>query len=111
MYADAEVHKAYDNLNECIDKLTLEDDTVDIGNTAQAEEELAEDLDVSEEKDIVTMARKPFGTYFSINLKHIVPCCDASCSVNPLYQPKFLDKLLETWLPLCPFWSSILRGE
>ena len=69
------------------------------------------DVDASEEKQLIASARKPFGAFFAIKLDKVVPCCDPSYQdKNPLYQPQFLDKLTKNWLPLCPFWSSILRG-
>ena len=67
--------------------------------------------DASEEKQITMMTWKPFGAFFDEKLKVIVPCSNPTYPTNPLYQPEFMAKLQQNWLPMSPFWSSILRGN
>ena len=65
----------------------------------------------SEEKQLLASAKKPFGSFFSTKLEDVQVCSDPEFPANPLYQPLFITKLSDVWLPMSPFWSSMLRGE
>lgn len=76
----------------------------------EADIEVTEESGESEEKHLSATTWKPFGAYFENKLKHINVSSDTTLPTNPLYQPEFLKKLLKNWLPLSPFWSSMMRG-
>lgn len=55
------------------------------------------------------IALHPFGAFFKSNLEH-VHVCDLGGSENDLYKPEFFDMILNTWLPMAPFWTSLMLG-
>ena len=65
---------------------------------------------IQREKHVVSTTWKPFGAYFELKLKMVDVSCNSTLPVNPLYQPEFVTKLQKSWLPMSPFWSSMLRG-
>ena len=53
--------------------------------------------------------KQPFGTYFSIQLEKI-DTSDVGELNNTFYCCEWFKVILEKWLPMAPFWTSLLLG-
>ena len=114
---DERVTKSYNKVVQWFSELDglplLDEEPENEEQDTMEEEESIEDTlasNGSEEKHVVSTTWKPFGAYFELKLKMVDVSCDSTLPVNPLYQPEFVTKLQKSWLPMSPFWSSMLRG-
>lgn len=65
----------------------------------------------AEEETVQPETNKPFGKYFEERMNKLRTYCEEGHTPNPLYMPQFTSMLLNKWLPICPLWTSLLRGE
>ena len=124
---DRHVHKSYEKMKKWFSELGSlplleEEPNEEVDDEFEEEEIEAESVEVegstpvpvpneTEKKHMSSTTWKPFGAYFELKLKSVHISADTSFPSNPLYQPRFLTKLLLNWLPTSPFWSSMLRGK
>ena len=96
-YIDTNVVCAHDKLKSWFQELKglplLNEEAVDCGMQGDNETNDSEGDDASEEEQITATTWKPFGAFFDMKLKVIVPCSNPTYPINPLYQPEFMDKL------------------
>ena len=57
----------------------------------------------------LTESMQPFGTYIRLKLDKI-QVSNLGESSNAFYQPQWFDVVLNKWLPMAPFWTSLLLG-
>ncbi len=87
--------------------MELEDQT---DNNIEVEEE--QNKCYTEEDDVYLSAQKPFLPYLCQQMKINSKVCKSETGeLNSLYQPQWIVLMKKMWLPLTPFWTSMLRGE
>lgn len=82
-----------------------------LGDADQLAEQDVEAIlyDQTEGIDDMENAMHPFGSYFKMQLdKTQVNGSDETR--NSLYNPGWFQRLLDKWLPMAPFWTSLLLG-
>ena len=58
----------------------------------------------------VSSTTQPFGAFFTARMDKIQPT-DCGDTENVYYKPQFFEAIMEHWLPMVPFWSSLLLGK
>jgi hypothetical protein len=60
----------------------------------------------------ISSTTQPFGAYFTQKMKGIqISDCDSGKSPNLYYKPQFFEAIMESWLPLAPFWTALMLGK
>ncbi|KAL5502919.1 hypothetical protein EMCRGX_G009777 [Ephydatia muelleri] len=95
------VKKAHDGIVDVINSL---------GMVSQPESEVSSTsltYECIEGSGTLTESMQPFGTYIRLKLDKI-QVSNLGESSNAFYQPQWFDVVLNKWLPMAPFWTSLL---
>ncbi|KAL5494242.1 hypothetical protein EMCRGX_G015533 [Ephydatia muelleri] len=98
------VKKAHDGIVDVINSL---------GMVSQLESEVSSTsltYECIEGSGTLTESMQPFGTYIWLKLDKI-QVSNLGESSNAFYQPQWFDVVLNKWLPMAPFWTSLLLGD
>ena len=88
------------------------DVTNSLGMVSQSESEVSshsQTYECIEGSDTLTESMQSFGTYFQLTLDKI-QVSNTGESSNSSYQPQWFDVITGKWLPMAPFWTSLLLG-
>ena len=111
-YIHKSTKEASATLVELFYGIGIKDDIAERTDEVNEEDEYG--LIKDDEAEKVTNLKKPFGSYFEMQLSNVIiplPDAETESKKNPLYQPHFMEQLQANWLSMAPFWSELLRGK